>query len=293
MARRIGDPALLLDALLVSHIALFVAQTAHERLAWTTEAMELAESTGSERLVVAATLRATVQAEVGHVDAMRASAVVAQREAGRLRHQFALVILEALELPWLAMAGELDACEERLAQMERLLDLMGRRSEDENVLTLVSLAQWRGTSGEVAARVAESDGGPIPFSPVVAVCYLRAGALDEARAYVAEHPIEIEHDTWLSLMVWCYAAEASLELGDAALAARTYAVLEPYAGHSSGAGAHNASGPVDAFLACAAAATGSPDRAAVHADRAQELIEQWQIPLVATWLKGLRERYRF
>jgi hypothetical protein len=70
-------------------------------------------------------------------------------------------------------------------------------------------------------------------------------------------------------------------------------VLEPYAGHSSGAGAHNASGPVDAFLACAAAATGSPDRAAVHADRAQQLIEQWQIPLVATWLKGLRERYRF
>jgi hypothetical protein len=293
MARRMGDAALLLDALLIAHIALFVARTAHERLAWTTEAVELAESIGSERLVVAATLRATVQAEVGHVDAMRASAAVAQREASRLRHRFALVILEALELPWLAMAGRLDAGEQRLQQMERLLDLMGRRNDDDNILTWVSLALWRGTSEDIAARLAESDGGPIPFSSAVAVCYLRAGALDEARAYVAEHPIDIEHDTWLSLMVWCYAAEASLGLGDAALAARTYAVLAPYAGHSSGAGAHNASGPVDAFLACAAAATGSPDRAAVHADRAQELIELWQVPLVATWLKGLRERYRF
>ena len=52
-------------------------------------------------------------------------------------------------------------------------------------------------------------------------------------------------------------------------------------------------GPVDAFLAHAAAAVGERDLAARHADDALRLMEEWQIPLAAQWLRDQRERYGF
>jgi hypothetical protein len=52
-------------------------------------------------------------------------------------------------------------------------------------------------------------------------------------------------------------------------------------------------GPVDAYLAQAAAAVGEAELAARHADRALELMEAWQIPLAAQWMRGQRERFSF
>ena len=59
------------------------------------------------------------------------------------------------------------------------------------------------------------------------------------------------------------------------------------------AGSGNASGPVDAFLAMAAASTGERQVATRHADDAERLCEEWDIPLAARWLRGQRERYGF
>ena len=52
-------------------------------------------------------------------------------------------------------------------------------------------------------------------------------------------------------------------------------------------------GPVDAYLAQAAAAVGEADLAARHAERALELCEEWQVPLAAQWLRDQRARYAF
>ena len=52
-------------------------------------------------------------------------------------------------------------------------------------------------------------------------------------------------------------------------------------------------GPVDAFLALAAAAVGEQDLATGHADEALRLCEAWGMPPVADWLTGLRSHYRF
>ena len=52
-------------------------------------------------------------------------------------------------------------------------------------------------------------------------------------------------------------------------------------------------GPVDAFLALAAATVGDLDLAARHADDAERLMEEWQIPLAAQWLRDQRDRYGF
>ena len=47
------------------------------------------------------------------------------------------------------------------------------------------------------------------------------------------------------------------------------------------------------FLAQAAAAVGDPALAARHADDALRLMEEWQIPLAAQWLRDQRDRYGF
>ena len=94
-------------------------------------------------------------------------------------------------------------------------------------------------------------------------------------------------------MVWCHAAEVALALGDADLAKASYARLEPIAGRSSSAGAHNAMGPVDGFLALAAAAAGDTARATEHAEDALRLRERWDVPLAADRLRAARARHGF
>jgi hypothetical protein len=293
MASRLEDPGLRIDALLVGQISLFSAATARQRLAWMTQAVELAEASGDERrLVLAATLRSVVESELGRLPQLRAAVAVAQREATRLRHQYALMILEAIEVPWLAMAGRVDECDERLARMQRLMDLMGN-TEGEHILTEVSLALWRGTSLEVVESLTEVVEGGLPLSALVITCLLRGGEAERAHRFAEQHPVDVEHDTWLSPLVWACAAEAALGLGDVGCGRRAYQLLSPYAGQVASAGAHLAMGPVDSFLALAAAAAGDAGSATVHADRALELVEEWGIPLVGEWLTGLRRQHGF
>ena len=82
-------------------------------------------------------------------------------------------------------------------------------------------------------------------------------------------------------------------LGDAELAGRCYDLLAPCAGQSCGAGSNLASGPVDAYLAMAAAATGETAIATRHAEDAVALVEEWEIPLFGRWFAGLREEHGF
>jgi hypothetical protein len=89
------------------------------------------------------------------------------------------------------------------------------------------------------------------------------------------------------------AGEAALEMGDAGLGAAAYARLEPFTGLSCGSGSGFASGPVDLFLAEAAAAAGDLTLATRHAEDAQRLCEEWEIPLAAQWLREQRDRYGF
>ena len=119
----------------------------------------------------------------------------------------------------------------------------------------------------------------------------RRGA--EGAEYYASHPLDLDTDDWFSMLAWCNTAETALYMKDADLGARTYARLAPYAGMSCVAGSGNASGPVDAFLAMAAAATGEQQVATRHADDAERLCAEWDIPLAARWVRDQRERYDY
>jgi hypothetical protein len=296
MARRLGDDALLLDACQIAFVALWRPSTAEQRRVHITEGMALALRLGNERAsVVTTTLGAVVASELGLVDEMWSYSAVARDWAERLRLPYGLLVLDSLALPWLAMQGRFEECEEQMQRILHLDQLMSlHQAEDATAGALLSLRLWQGRYEEVLPRLAEFEQHtPLPVTSTYLTYLLRAGEVERARAHAASHPVDLSLDDWFSMLNWSCAAEAALGLGDRDLAAAAYRLLAPYAGRCTSAGSGNATGPVDAFLAHAAAAVGDLDLAAQHADRALELTEEWQIPLVAQWLRDQRDRYGF
>ena len=296
MARRIGDDGLLLDACQLAFVAVWRTATAEFRRDLVTEGMELAHRLGNERAyVVTTTLRAVVAGELGLVEEMWEHAVVARDWAQRLRLPYGLIVLDSMELPWLAMAGRFDECVERMEDIVRLdQEMTLSQTEDATAGALMSLRLWQDRSLEVAPVLEQfAEHSVLPVTSTMLVFWLRAGAVDRAREYAITHTVRVDDDDWFSMLNWCAAAEASLGLADPAMASSAYERLAPFAGYSCCAGSGNAMGPVDAYLAHAAAAVGEVELAGRHADRALELCEHWQIPLAAQWLHAQRDRHGF
>jgi hypothetical protein len=198
--------------------------------------------------------------------------------AARLHLDFPLLVAESMDIPWLAMRGRLDEADAKLAAVTAL----GQRIAVQNVGdaiagALVAVRIWQQRTPEVAPLVAlVAETGGLPVNAVVLVLWLRGGELDKARAYAAEHPAEPVVDDWFSMLERGCAAEAALGLGDPALGEVAYNLLVAHAGETVCAGSGSALGPVDAFLAMAAAARGDLEAAGRHADDAIALMATWQ-----------------
>jgi hypothetical protein len=294
MAGRLGDPALLMEAHQVAFVAQWVPETGHERLRQIDEALRLATEIGNERAhLVSATLRAVVLNELGRADEMRPAIALARSEARRLRIAFAEMILAGVELPWLAMAGRFDECDRLLAEIRTMHRRMSHSDADEAMAgATLAVRLWQGRAAEVVPLL-ESLNESQSFSAPVAVYLWRAGEHDRARAFYAEHGAALDAGGDVELFSWCLAAEIALHVGDPDTGATVYERAAPYAGWCATAGSGLAIGPVDAFLAMAAAATGETDLAARHADDALALAEAWAIPLVADWIRDQRSTYGY
>ena len=295
MARRLGDPELLMDSLQVAFVALWVPQNAPRRLDQVTEALALAEATGNERsVVVSATLRAVVLNELGRPAEMWRAVERARAEAQRLRIAFGEVMLDGLVVPWLAMAGRVEECAATLDHLRALAARISHNgAEEAEISATLALRLWQGRSLEMVPVLEGFDQSVYPFASSIAVYLWRAGEHERARSYHAENGAPLEHENDVSLLAWCHGAELSLYLAEAQLAARCYELLVPFAGYNACAGSALALGPVDAFLAMAAAATGERELAARHADDALALAAAWEVPLVAEWLLEQRRIYAF
>jgi hypothetical protein len=145
----------------------------------------------------------------------------------------------------------------------------------------------------VTPLLLQMEQGMMSLTSVVIGHLLRTGRRDEAARHYAAHPVQLAEDDWFAMLNWGACAEVACAMGDRALAAEAYPRLAPYAGRSCQAGSSNANGPVDAFLALAACAVGESALASAHADRAEELIRAWQIPLAGQWLRDQRDRHGF
>jgi hypothetical protein len=295
MARRIDDDALLLDACQVAFSSLWWAGTAPERLALVDESLVLARRVGQERAyVVSACLRAVVLGELGRPAEMVAASELARAEADRLRIPYGLLVIDNLLLPWLAMAGRFEECQEAFERIEALeAQISLDPSESAVAGAHVALGMWRADDGLGASILQSMEGGPVPITATVVAALWRAGRTEEARAHRAAHEIRLEGEDIFALLNRAMAAEVALHLDEPALGATVRPLLLPFAGRSCSVGSGFACGPVDLYLALAAAAAGEREQATEHADDAERLCADWQIPLAAQWLRDQRDRHGF
>lgn len=300
MARRLGDPALTLSACLHAAIAVWRAGTAQLRLDLTTEAVGLAERLGDGiSLCSALTLRAVAAGELGDVTVLDGSLSRARAEADRLRHIYAQLVLDSLEVSWAAMQGRFDEVEKIIEHMQGIGEVVSITGYEEAVAgALLMQLLWQGRDDELSLAMTAMEGNTfLPIATSIVAVQCRTGHLDVARTYFEGHREDVglamASDTWFSPMAWSMGAEAACYLGDAQLGATAYQCLADLAGRPACAGSGSAIGPVDMFLAMAAHATGEDDLAARHADRALELCATWDVPLAADWVRRERERFSF
>ena len=295
MARRIDDPALLVDAFQLADLALWKPSTMERRLGYAEEALQLVpELDDPQTMVLCRTLRSVCLGELGRPDEMRTAVEEVRGEADRLGLAYPRLVLDNHLIGWLAMAGEFEQAEELLAG---LIELSARadldHAEDAIAGAILSIALWRGDDTGADEMVEQLLSTGFPINSTIAICLWRAGREDRAREFHAEHPPTLDDDDWFSVFNWCHTAAISLFLGDAPTAARAYERLAPLAGVSCSAGSGVASGPVDGYLAMAAAAVGETELADGHAAAAEVLAAEWQIPLFTRWLREQRDRFGF
>ncbi|HEY3558278.1 MAG TPA: BTAD domain-containing putative transcriptional regulator [Kribbella sp.] len=294
MARRLGDPALLVWACQAAFIATWRPATAPDRLRLSDEAVARAvELADPVREALARTLRVIATHELGLVAEMWDEIARLRQIAEPRRLVYVLIVLTELEPAWLAMQGRFDEAELLVEQRRDLVAGASLPQRDESMVSAsAGIELWRtGAAGIVPALRAIAAVSPMPFDLAIRWLLVRAGRLDEACAVPAE--LVPSSDDWLSIHHHCTAAEIAYALKESAAASTLYRWLSPYAGRVCSAGFSIAIGPVDAFLALAAMATGEQDLATRHADRALELCTEWQIPLAAQWFREQREHGGF
>jgi len=295
MARRLGDPRLVIDACLVGFVALWTVWTAEDRLDRVTQAMELARHIGEERdFLVAATLRAAVLGELGRPAEMFEAAELAMAESRRLRIGYAEGVLHGLVVPWLAMRGDFEECERRLEDLQTLRRRLAHTDMDENVAAcLLAIRLWQGRAAEAIPVLRGLDSSMGEWAPTISVYHWRAGLHDEARWHHRQVGAPITEDNDVHLHTVAHAAELSLYLADADLARLCLGRITKYSGMAVSLGSSMALGPVDLYLACAAAAAGDLETAGRYADAALGRAREWGLRALIDWFEGVRSTYGF
>ncbi len=300
MARRLadgsGDLVLLAGSLLAAVVAWWRPDRAEERQALLEECLRLAEECEDERLAAnARCLLASGRCELGQVDGLVDELAEVAALAREHRLYFAELIVTCLSHSWSVMAGDIPGAQAhlvRLAELDEQISLAHKEDTLRGVAFNVPLWSRDVTIDQelVGTFLRET---PIPLASGAAALFLRHGLTDQARETWAAHEFDADTVNWYSPPYWAFSAEAAVGLGDHAVGAAVYARLRPYSGGCVMSGSNPALGPVDAYLALAAAATGDNALATEHADHALEQARAWQVPRVEEWLLELRERHRF
>ena len=297
MARRLADPVLQAAACHTLALALYQPATLDRRLELVQEALACSRATGDpEGEAVGLFWSVVLAGEAGRI--AERGVVVRQAQEHVERHGLRMlqVMLGAHQASWLALAGEFD-------EADALLDDSLRRTIHasfpffaETVMATRAFVQlWRGHPEVMLDLFSGLEAiGQTDVETVVMLALVRSGRLDTAAQRLdgwPEWPLSttsFEATFDLSIL-----AEAALLLGRRDLAAAVYPVLRPWAGRIAAAGTGPPLGPVDSFLALAAAAVGEKGLATGHADDAGRLCSEWRMPVVSGWLSDLRDRFGF
>lgn len=299
MARRLDDPVLIQGALIKGSIVTTRGATARLRLAYTAEAVALARELGdSVGLVCALALQAGAAGELGDTATLARVIPEGRAVAERIRHVYAQLILGSVEISWAALRGDFDTVDRLVAELAEVANVVSIPGAQESLAgAMMMQVLWRQGEELVLGALRTMSDEFVPVAPPTLTMLCRTGRLEEARTYLAEHRQELYDtlaaDSWYSPMAWAMGAESACHLGDVDLAADCFALLAPLAGQVACAGTGSALGPIDAFLALAAHATGQDDLATQHADRALELCRTWDIPSAEAWVRRVRDQFGF
>ena len=237
------------------------------------------------------TQHATASAELGRVEGLEELIAEARAQAVSERHLFALMVLDGLEIPWHAMRAEFDQVEALIADMTALHERMAVEQSGDALMGAVLMRMvWGGQVQVLLDLLSDLEGVTVmPADSSLAAMLCRIDRVDEARLFLRDREIDLSPDWWFSSMVAAMAAEAALYTEDPDLAAAAYASMSGFSGQLASAGSGTALGPVDAFLAMAAAATGERELAAKHADNAARLCVEWRPAGWPVAFRGPRE----
>jgi hypothetical protein len=209
---------------------------------------------------------------------------------------YLLLVLDAMEAPWLAMQGRSEDAE---VVLQRALERIGRSSlpqvREGAMGALLTVRLFQGRLAEELPRLRELAGWTdMPVTATLVAMLLRLGRREEAEgALVVLPPIDVAREDWFSMMNWGAAAEVALGLGMPELGAKAYVRLSPHAGRMCSGGSGAPQGPVHIFLAFAAAAAGETATATRHAELGLAQCRQWQIPPVEKWFRDQRDLHGF
>jgi hypothetical protein len=283
-ARRLGDPATLLGAIIAGMSAMMDIVDARERLPLNLEAEQLAVRLGESEALLRTQARLAIdQLELG--DLPGADARIAAFES----------LAADLRAPWWAWRGPMlramrAAQQGRFAEAERLGDeglAAGRAAGEPDAERICLLAR------EGLLRAWERHADMVAFEPTArrlrsslhwgdawqaAASALVAARLEDessARRYLAMAPPELSPPAANPYAIFFFAEPAAL-VGPDDLAARLHALLEPAAGRAvvMGLSAFSWEGPVDRLLALLEIRLGRWDQALAHFGSALSELER-------------------
>ncbi|GAA4264045.1 BTAD domain-containing putative transcriptional regulator [Dactylosporangium darangshiense] len=291
MAGRLGDPDLFAWAAGAAFQAGWRPDGAERRWELTGEALAQPELGGSparrEARARLLTYRAAAAQQTGRIEAMWRATAEARAEAERLRLPFPLLVVNNIETMWRAMQGRFDEVEALLVEQADISSrtLLPARRYFGFVPALVRA--WQGRAGEVVAALRPVyEAAPRMAATAYLLLLLHAGNLEEAAEVVDRLPQSPDATSWSAPFDLSVTAYGAFAVSRPALAAEVYRRLAPMAGRVAVAGSAAPIGPVDAYLALAAAASGDATAAERHARDAEALMADWDIPVVAKWFSS-------
>ena len=276
--------------------ATWLPATAEQRHGLAREALAAADRTGEPRHeAIARYLLAAAAHETGRIEELREQLRLGRIVCETNSLTSPLVALGWMEAPWLAMRDQVDDAWRLIAATTELLELtsMPHKSAAPAATSLIVEMLAGGFRPEtIGSFSAMAEHTRLPMHITVLWMLVRSGRLADARERYRPG-MALPADTWMSVSLHSQIAEVAAGLADGELGARVYRWLVPFAGTPAAAAGSSAMGPVDTYLALAAAAAGQVDLARGHADDAERLCARWAVPRAAAVLVDARRRYGF
>jgi hypothetical protein len=275
MARRIGDPAALVEALESRHAALLHAHL-DERLRLSEELLALARRIGERELeCVALHWRSFDLLESGAADAAREHSKALARLADELRQP----TYTYFSMRWDSLWAQADDRLEDAARVIEEAEAVGVRAQYPDVHVQAMGARLAlgyrqrmlgGFAAMIEASIAENPQLQVN-RPALALAHVQAGNRDAAtaefEALAADGFTAFPHDViWFSTI--CVLAEVCAGLGDTERAAKLYDLIQPHRGRLVMVGMATCWGSAERYLAMLAAARGDEETARAHAEAA-------------------------